>query len=57
MENRNGLVVDTRVSLANGTAERKAAIEMVENVPGKHQSPWVLTKDTTAPILWNECAF
>jgi transposase len=37
MENRNGLVVDTRVSLANGTAERKAAIEMVENVPGKHR--------------------
>lgn len=37
MENRNGLVVDTRVTLANGTAERKAAIEMVENVPGKHR--------------------
>ena len=37
MENRNGLVVDTRVSLANGTAERKAAIDMVENLPGKHR--------------------
>lgn len=37
MENRNGLVVDTRVTLANGTAERKAAIEMVEKVPGKHR--------------------
>lgn len=37
MENRNGLVVDTRVTLADGTAERKAAIEMVENVPGKHR--------------------
>ncbi|BBO72646.1 hypothetical protein DSCW_00630 [Desulfosarcina widdelii] len=37
MENRNGLVVDIRVTLANGTAERKEAIEMVEKVPGKHR--------------------
>jgi transposase len=37
MENRNGLVVDTRVTLANGTAERKAAIQMIEKIPGKHR--------------------
>jgi transposase len=34
MENRNGLVVDTRVTLATGRAEREAAIEMLEGVPG-----------------------
>jgi IS5 family transposase len=28
MENRNGLVVDARLSLATGTAEREAALEM-----------------------------
>lgn len=34
MENRNGLVVDTRVTQATGTAEREAAIEMVEALSG-----------------------
>jgi len=34
MENRNGLVVDTRLTLATGTAEREAAAEMVQNIPG-----------------------
>jgi len=34
MENRNGLVVDTRLTLAAGTAEREAAAEMVQNIPG-----------------------
>ncbi len=31
MENRNGLIVDTRLTLAAGTAERSAALEMVAN--------------------------
>ena len=35
IENRNGLVVDTEVLLANGTSEREAAIEMVEEIPGE----------------------
>ncbi len=35
MENRNGLAVDSRVTHANGTAERDAAEEMVLAVPGK----------------------
>jgi IS5 family transposase len=30
-ENRNGLVVDTRLTLASGTAERDAAIAMLEH--------------------------
>jgi transposase len=33
-ENRNGLVVNTRVTLATGTAEREAAIAMAEQIPG-----------------------
>jgi len=37
MENRNGLVADTRVTKATGTAEREAALEMIEDVPGNHQ--------------------
>ena len=34
MENRNGLAVNTRVTLATGTCEREASIEMVEEIPG-----------------------
>ena len=34
-ENRNGLVVDTRLTEANGTAEREAAIQMLAELPGE----------------------
>src|SRR5277367_5557873 len=35
MENRNGLLVDFQIVEANGTAERRTAIEMVDqNLPG-----------------------
>ena len=34
MENRSGLVVDCRLTQADGTAERKAALEMIECLPG-----------------------
>lgn len=37
MENRNGLVMDTRVTKATGTAERDAAIDMIEKIPGLHR--------------------
>jgi transposase len=37
MENRHALVVDTRLSLATGTAEREAALEMVADCPGNHR--------------------
>ena len=37
MENRNGLVVNTCVSHANGTAECTAAVEMIEDIPGRHR--------------------
>lgn len=34
-ENRNGLVVDTRLTTASGTAEREAAIQMLAALPGE----------------------
>ena len=37
MENRHGLVVDTRLTQATGTAERDAALEMAEATPGRHR--------------------
>ncbi len=33
MENRNGLVVNTRLTHANGTAEREAALAMIAQLP------------------------
>jgi hypothetical protein len=35
MENRNGLVVDAMVTITSGTAEREAAVMMIDQVPGK----------------------
>ena len=37
MENRNGLIVNTEVSEANGSAERDAALVMLEQIPGTRQ--------------------
>ena len=34
MENRNGLIADVEVLQANGTAERDAALVMIEAIPG-----------------------
>jgi IS5 family transposase len=36
-ENRNGLIVNTEVFQANGTAERDAALVMLEQIPGVHR--------------------
>jgi len=36
-ENRNGFVVDARLSQATGTAEREVALAMVEAIPGQHR--------------------
>jgi len=36
MENRNGLVTDVEVLPATGTAERDAALMMIESIPGDH---------------------
>ena len=37
MENRNGLVVDVTVTQATGIAERDAALDMLEQVPGSRR--------------------
>jgi transposase len=37
MENRNGLIVNTRLTPATGTAEREAAVEMVGELPGTYR--------------------
>ncbi len=37
MENRHGLIVNTEVFEANGTAERDAALVMLEQIPGTRQ--------------------
>jgi len=37
MENRNGLVVDARLTRATGTAEREAALAMIDERPGTHR--------------------
>jgi transposase len=37
MENRNGLVVDARLTLATGTAEPEAALAMLSEMPGAHR--------------------
>ena len=43
LENRNGLVVKVRLTQASGTAEREAAVERVEEIPG--QKPVTLGAD------------
>ena len=37
MENRHALVVDTRLTLATGTAEREAGLDMIAARPGNHR--------------------
>lgn len=37
MENRNGLVVDAMLTHATGTAEREAAVAMLERMVGRHR--------------------
>jgi transposase len=37
IENRHCLVVDTRTTLATGTAEREAAVAMIAAIPGQHR--------------------
>ena len=37
MENRHGLVISPRLTAATGTAEREAAVGLVEGIPGRHR--------------------
>src|SRR5947207_532240 len=56
MENRHALVVDTRLTLATGTAEREAALEMVADRPGNHRITLGPTRPTMSPSLSPICA-
>ena len=48
MENRHGLVVDGRVSVASGTAERDEAAGMVAALRGRHRiTPGAATSTST----------
>ncbi len=46
MENRNGLVVDSLLTIGSGTAEREAACAMLDAWEGANASPWAPTKLT-----------
>ncbi len=46
MENRNGLAVESRVVIATGTAERDAAVQMVDTV-GLRAGTWAPIRATT----------
>ena len=57
MENRSGLIVAATLTQATGTAERKAAEEMiVRHSPGLVASPWALTRVTTQRHSSPTCA-
>ena len=50
-ENRHGLVVDVRSTLATGTADREGALKMLDNKPaGKSRSPEIAA--TIPEALW-----
>ncbi len=46
-ENRNGLVVAAKLTQASGTAEREAAVEMVDGLGVPVRSRWARTRATT----------
>ena len=52
VENRHGLIVNTEVFEANGTAERDAALVMLEQIPGTRQVTVRGDRPTTQWISW-----
>jgi len=53
MENRHGLLVDTRLTPADGTAERDAALEMAKEVAGSQRVTWGGDKNSdTRGFVW-----
>jgi transposase len=55
MENRNGLVVDVLLTQATGTAEREAALDMLERLPGQHRVTLGADKAYDAAAFVEEC--
>ncbi len=58
MKNRSGLIVDARLSLVSGDAERMVALEMRSRPApaGRSRSRWVPTADTTRRTSLQSCA-
>lgn len=55
MENRNGLVMEIAVTQATGTAEREAALEMLERIPGRHRITVGADKSYDTRAFVREC--
>src|SRR5262249_20043477 len=55
VENRNGLIVNTEVFQANGTAERDAALVMLEQIPGQNRATVGADKGYDTKDLWRKC--
>ena len=51
-ENRNGLIVNTELFQANGTAERDAALVMLEQIPGGRRVTVGADKGYDTKDLW-----
>ena len=61
MENRNGLIVDARLTEANGTAERTTALDMIEDNarPGSTvggDKNYIMERLTSSPVVVNAAA-
>ena len=55
VENRNGLILTTELFQAKGTAERDAALVMLEQIPGVHRVPAGMDKAYDTKDLVAEC--
>ena len=54
LENRNGLIVDARLTEANGTAERTTALDMIDDnaKPGSTVGATrIMTRPTSSPVV------
>jgi transposase len=55
MENHNGLVVEVMLTQATGTAEREAALDMLERLPAQHRITLGADKAYDAAAFVEEC--
>lgn len=55
MENRSGLIVATRASLATGTAERDISLQLLKELPGQHQKTVGADKNYDTKHFVQEC--
>ena len=55
MENRNGLIVNARASLATGTAERDTAIELLGELAGNKRRTVGAAKNYDTQAFVNQC--